>query len=82
MSGFAHSEIYQVLVRRKPEGELQLIGAVHAPTHELAMLYAAWTYDEETWAELQVVRRDGSREAAFSVSSSQAAEAKEKGAVS
>nr|BBH92122.1 hypothetical protein KTA_03210 [Thermogemmatispora argillosa] len=79
MSSLAHSEIYQVLARRKPDDELQVIGSVHAPTRELAMLYAAWTYDEETWAELQVVRRGSLRPVAFAVGSQAAVE---KGAAS
>ncbi|RAQ94124.1 hypothetical protein [Thermogemmatispora tikiterensis] len=79
MSDLAHSEIYQVLVRRKPDDELRLIGSVHAPTRELAMLYATWTYDEETWAELQVVRRESSRAAAFAIDPQAGAE---KGVVS
>lgn len=51
----ANLELYYVLARRTPAESLRHIGAVHAPTPELAVVYAAMTYDEEQWLEVRIV---------------------------
>jgi len=51
----ANPELYYVLARRTLTETLRQIGSVHAPTPELATVYAATTYDEEQWLEVRVV---------------------------
>jgi 1,2-phenylacetyl-CoA epoxidase PaaB subunit len=49
---------YEVFARSRRGDPLRHIGVVHAPSDELARLYARWVYDEESWADVAVVRRD------------------------
>ncbi|UOF89293.1 hypothetical protein LSG31_15470 [Fodinisporobacter ferrooxydans] len=52
------NHIYEVFTRSQRGDVLAHIGTVEAPTDELAKLYATVIYDEETWAEMCVVRKD------------------------
>ncbi|MFC8686808.1 hypothetical protein [Brevibacillus porteri] len=49
---------YEVFTRIKRGDQLVQIGTVEAETDELAHVYATFTYDEEDWVEMCVVRRD------------------------
>jgi 1,2-phenylacetyl-CoA epoxidase PaaB subunit len=49
---------YEVFARSRRGDALRHIGGVHAPSDALARLYARWVYDEETWLDLAVVRRE------------------------
>lgn len=49
---------YEVFARSRRGDALRHIGCVHAPSDALARLYAHWVYDEETWVDLAVVRRE------------------------
>lgn len=49
---------YEVFARSRRGDALRHIGCVHAPSDALARLYARWVYDEETWVDLAVVRRE------------------------
>ncbi|MFC4765865.1 hypothetical protein [Effusibacillus consociatus] len=48
---------YDVFTRIKRGDDLVHVGTVEAETDELAQVYATFTYDEEDWAEMCVVRR-------------------------
>lgn len=50
--------VYDIFSRIKRGDDLMHIGAVEAETDELAKVYAAFTYDEEKWVEMIVVKRD------------------------
>ncbi len=49
---------WDVFARSKRGDFLTQIGTVRAPNERLAKAYALTTYDEETWAEIAVVRRN------------------------
>jgi 1,2-phenylacetyl-CoA epoxidase PaaB subunit len=49
---------YDVFTRINRGDDLVHVGAVVAPTDELAKIYAQYIYDEENWVEMCVVRRD------------------------
>lgn len=49
---------YYVFTRIKRGDELLFIGSVDAETDNLAKIYANFTYDEEDWFEMYVVRKD------------------------
>jgi hypothetical protein len=49
---------FDVFARLKRGDDLLHIGTVEAESEELAKLYARYTYDEEDWAEMCVIRRD------------------------
>jgi 1,2-phenylacetyl-CoA epoxidase PaaB subunit len=50
-------EVYDVFSRIKRGDEIIRIGTVEAETEDLAKVYASFTYDEEKWVEMFVVRR-------------------------
>ncbi|OMP67291.1 hypothetical protein [Domibacillus epiphyticus] len=50
--------VYDVFTRIKRGDDLVHIGSVEAETEELAKVYASFTYDEEKWVEMLVVKRD------------------------
>ncbi len=50
-------EIYEVFARRNREDRLEHVGAVTAPSEELARVYAWQTYDEASWFEMVVAPR-------------------------
>lgn len=50
--------IYEVFARRNREDRLEHVGAVTAPSEELASVYAWQTYDEASWFEMVVAPRD------------------------
>jgi hypothetical protein len=52
------STAYEVLARSRRGDPLRHIGTLDAPSDDLARAYARWLYDEETWAEVAVVRRE------------------------
>ncbi|BCU80593.1 hypothetical protein JIR001_03760 [Polycladomyces abyssicola] len=57
----AHSERrheFDVFARVKRGDNLIHIGTVEAETEDLAKVYATFTYDEEDWVEMCVIRRD------------------------
>lgn len=49
---------YDVFTRIKRGDNLIHVGTVEAENDELAQVYATFTYDEEDWVEMCVVRRD------------------------
>ena len=52
------SAAYEVLARSRRGDPLRYIGSLTAPSDELACAYARWLYDEESWADVAVVRRE------------------------
>lgn len=52
------SAAYDVLARSRRGDPLRHIGTLAAPSDELACVYARWLYDEESWADVAVVRRE------------------------
>ena len=52
------SAAYEVLARSRRGDPLRHIGTLAAPSDDLARAYARWLYDEESWAEVAVVRRE------------------------
>jgi 1,2-phenylacetyl-CoA epoxidase PaaB subunit len=50
--------IYEVFARRSHEEELKHVGSVNAAEDDLAKAYAWTLYDEESWVEMCVVKRD------------------------
>lgn len=50
--------IFEVFARKEREDRFQHVGAVQAPSPELARVYAWQTYDEQTWFEMAVAPRD------------------------
>lgn len=53
--------IWEVFARKNREDRLEHVGAVTAPSAELARVYAWQTYDEATWFEMVVAPRDAFR---------------------
>jgi 1,2-phenylacetyl-CoA epoxidase PaaB subunit len=53
-----HAFEFDVFARIKRGDDLIHIGTVKAETEELAKVYATFTYDEEDWVEMCVIRRD------------------------
>lgn len=51
-------DVYDVFTRIKRGDDLVHIGSVEAESEQLAKVYAAFTYDEEKWVEMVVVKRD------------------------
>jgi 1,2-phenylacetyl-CoA epoxidase PaaB subunit len=49
---------YEVLARSRRGDPLRHIGTLDAPSDDLARAYARWLYDEESWADVAVVRRE------------------------
>ncbi len=49
---------YDVFTRIRRGDNLIRIGSFKAPTDELAYIYAQRIYDEEDWAEMQLIRRE------------------------
>lgn len=49
---------YYVFTRIKRGDDLLFIGSVDAETDNLAKIFANYTYDEEDWFEMFVVRKD------------------------
>jgi 1,2-phenylacetyl-CoA epoxidase PaaB subunit len=49
---------YEVFARSRRGDPLRHIGVVQAPSDALARLYARWVYDEESWSDVAIVRRD------------------------
>lgn len=49
---------YYVFTRIKRGDDLLFIGSVDAETDNLAKIYANYTYDEEDWFEMFVVKKD------------------------
>ncbi len=49
---------YEVLARSRRGDPLRHIGTLAAPSDDLARAYARWLYDEESWADVAVVRRE------------------------
>lgn len=49
--------IYEVFARKNHEEPLMHVGSVNAPNDDLAKVHAWTAYDEETWVEMCVVRR-------------------------
>lgn len=49
---------FDVFARLKRGDDLIHIGTVEAETEDLAKVYATFTYDEEDWVEMCVIRRD------------------------
>jgi 1,2-phenylacetyl-CoA epoxidase PaaB subunit len=52
------SVVYEVLARSRRGDPLRHIGTLAAPSDDLARAYARWLYDEESWADVAVVRHD------------------------
>lgn len=52
------SAAYEVLARSRRGDPLRHIGTLAAPSDDLARAYARWLYDEESWVEVAVVRRE------------------------
>lgn len=52
------SAAYEVLARSRRGDPLRHIGTLDAPSDDLARAYARWLYDEESWADVAVVRRE------------------------
>jgi 1,2-phenylacetyl-CoA epoxidase PaaB subunit len=52
------SAAYEVLARSRRGDPLRHIGTLAAPSDDLARAYARWLYDEESWADVAVVRRE------------------------
>jgi 1,2-phenylacetyl-CoA epoxidase PaaB subunit len=50
--------VYDVFARRSRGDPLHHVGYLDAPDDELARIYAWKTYDEESWFEMCVVRRE------------------------
>ena len=50
--------VYELFTRHKRGDDLIHRGSVRAPSDRLARVYAKFTYDEEGWVEMYVVRRD------------------------
>jgi hypothetical protein len=50
--------IYDVFARKSRGDALHHVGYLDAPDDELARIYAWKTYDEESWFEMCVVRRE------------------------
>jgi 1,2-phenylacetyl-CoA epoxidase PaaB subunit len=50
--------IYEVFARRSHDEELKHVGSVNATDDDLARAYAWTLYDEESWVEMCVVKRD------------------------
>jgi 1,2-phenylacetyl-CoA epoxidase PaaB subunit len=50
--------IYEVFARRSHDEELKHVGSVNATDDDLAKAYAWSVYDEESWVEMCVVRRE------------------------
>lgn len=49
---------YYVFTRINRGDDLMFIGSVDADSDNLAKIYANFTYDEENWYEMFVVRKD------------------------
>lgn len=49
---------FDIFTRSKRGDQLVHIGTVEAESVELAKVYAAYTYDEEDWAEMCIVKRE------------------------
>ncbi len=50
--------VYEVFARKSRGDALHHIGNLNSPSDELAKVYAFNTYDEESWFDMWVVRRD------------------------
>lgn len=50
-------EIFEVFARKEREDRFQHVGAVQAPSAQLARVYAWQTYDEQKWFEMAVAPR-------------------------
>jgi len=50
--------VYEVFARSKHDEPLKHVGSVNAADDDLARAYAWTLYDEESWVEMCVVRRD------------------------
>jgi len=50
--------VFEVFARKEREDRFQHVGAVQAPSPELARVYAWQTYDEQKWFEMAVAPRD------------------------
>jgi len=50
--------VYEVFARAKHDEPLRHVGSVNAADDELAKAYAWTLYDEESWIEMCVVRRE------------------------
>jgi 1,2-phenylacetyl-CoA epoxidase PaaB subunit len=51
-------EVYEVFARKAHDEELKHVGSVNATDQHLAATYAWAMYDEESWIEMCVVRRE------------------------
>lgn len=58
MSEGREARVYEVFTRSKRGDLLVHIGTVEAESDELAKIYAEMIYDEESWLDMCVVRRD------------------------
>ena len=56
--GIQNRHEYDVFTRIKRGDNLMHVGTVEAETDELAHVYATFTYDEEDWVEMCVIRRE------------------------
>jgi 1,2-phenylacetyl-CoA epoxidase PaaB subunit len=53
-----HEIVYDVFARKNRGEPLRHVGYLDAPDDDLARIYAWKTYDEESWFEMCVVRRE------------------------
>ncbi len=56
--GLGDEQVYEVFARKKRADRFQHIGAVFAPSRQLARVYAWHTYDEAKWFEMTVAPRN------------------------
>lgn len=54
----AKEQVYEVFARKTHDEPLMHVGSVNAEDDDLARVYAWCTYDEESWVEMCVVRRE------------------------
>ena len=53
-----NDNVYEVFARKNHKDELKHVGSVNATDDDLAKAYAWTMYDEESWVEMCLVRRD------------------------
>ncbi len=58
MAETGNERAYELFTRHKRGDDLIHRGTVRAPSDRLAKIYAKFTYDEEGWVEMYVVRRE------------------------
>ena len=58
MGRLSGQSLYEVFARQKREDRFEHIGAVTAPSADLARVYAWQIYDEEKWFEMTIALRN------------------------